>query len=70
MGAKRVYPPWSKEVQNNLRKRQENTYLHPYTCPKCEGLLFPRRKGWMCHDHGYVQDWAYLEDAAGLRNDP
>jgi len=64
---KLIYAPWDAKILGNLRRRQEDRSLHPYTCPKCSSVLTPRRKGWKCTEHGYVQDWALIQDVINLK---
>lgn len=59
--------PWTAEQVNNLRKRQLEPSLHPYTCEKCGSVLYPKASGWKCSKNGcdYIQDWAHASDANG-----
>lgn len=58
--------PWTDGQIQNLDKRQEADWLHPYTCPRCCESLTPYQDGWHCdYCHQYKQDWAYKDDVEG-----
>lgn len=59
----KVYAPWSEEQVLALKARQQDSSLHPYTCPSCHVPLVPRTDGWFCPEgKDVVQDWAYADD--------
>jgi hypothetical protein len=55
---------WSEEQVKNLKKRQEFTRLHPYTCI-CGEVLGVTSYGLVCRKCGYTQTWALEDDLDG-----
>lgn len=56
---------WTEQQINNLKRRQNDPLLHPYTCPQCSEVLDPTVYGWVCKEHGLVQNWAHIDDLLG-----
>jgi len=56
---------WTDEQVENLKKRQNNRSLHPYTCAHGHGELIPTNEGWVCSECDYTQDWAFGDDLSG-----
>lgn len=67
-----VKAPWTDMQVERLRDWQRSGFVHPYTCGKRHrsthvwsdwgmdyGVLIPTRKGWVCSDCDYTQDWAH-----------
>lgn len=68
----------SKEQVAKLKKRQEEGFIHPYTCCShdgCErstennwGTLIPTRKGWICPCGKYKQEYRGEENMKPIEN--
>lgn len=59
-----LYTPWNKEQVKNLIERQSIGHLHEYNC-KCGKPLIPTKKGWVCGECDYTQNWCHRSDADG-----
>jgi ribosomal protein L37AE/L43A len=59
-----IKAPWTDKQVKALVLRQNQSMMHPYTCPKCSNDLTPTRIGWLCNNcRQIVQTWAHNEDA-------
>ena len=66
-----VHAPWTEAQIERLKEWQRSGFVHPYTCGKRDdnhawndwgmdyGVLIPTRKGWVCPDCDYTQNWAH-----------
>jgi len=66
----KVYSPWTDEEIKNLKKRQANKTLHPYTCADCGEVLVPTEFGFVCPSQycDYMQNWAFDSDTERRNN--
>jgi hypothetical protein len=68
---KYLQAPFTDKQVAKLRNWQRSPMVHPYTCRQRDdshrwveefgdyGALLPTRRGWVCLDCDYTQDWAY-----------
>jgi hypothetical protein len=58
--------PFTQKEITNLKKKQAQKCLHPYTCRECGTTLIIKPKGWYCKTCKEItQTWAHTDDTLG-----